>query len=152
MAFANAIFRFLENLWCDNVHKWQNIDNNNKRNAWATFASSLRTQIRCFVSFFYELPLKSGTLDRPSAVILLRAPVYFWKPPALSPACSKRLPKCASCLLHQLGQTVNRGRLSRRGGNRKAEGLGSLPFQGGTCRKWLILGGFYERVCATLVH
>lgn len=32
---------------------------------------------------FYGFPLKSGTLDPPSAVILLHALVYFWKPPTL---------------------------------------------------------------------
>lgn len=37
------------------------------------------------IASFYGLPLKFGTLDPPLAVILLPAPVYFWKPP--TPLC-----------------------------------------------------------------
>ena len=33
------------------------------------------------IASFYGFPLKSCTLDPPSAVILLHALVYFWKPP-----------------------------------------------------------------------
>lgn len=43
---------------------------------------------------FYGLPLKSGTLDPPSAVILLHALVYFWKPPTLLYLCKTPAQVC----------------------------------------------------------
>lgn len=48
--------------------------------AFAAPSSECENQI---APFFYGLPLKPGTLDPPSAVILQHAPVYSWKPPTL---------------------------------------------------------------------
>lgn len=52
--------------------------------AWyLSHISPLSSKCENQIVSFYGFPLKSGTLDPPSAVILLHAVVYFWKPPTL---------------------------------------------------------------------
>lgn len=53
---------------------------------------------------FYGLPLKFGTLDPPLAMILLPAPVYFWKSPTL--LCVFATP-AQVCLLFTLPVSTN---------------------------------------------
>lgn len=53
---------------------------------------------------FYEFPLKSATLDPPSARILQHALFYFWKPPTL--LCLFKMP-AQVCLLFILPVATN---------------------------------------------